>query len=269
MRSWRRLAFSGESTDLNGSYGHIEQIDALGRPQEDVETFDVAGGYVVMIQDKLLFESGKADLGPEGQAALREIANQIKATPHKQVFVRGHTDSDPVKKPETLERFPHGNIQLSAERAVAVAPEEERYLRVRDLYAAFERGQDDCWCLALMEMLTDPMLRQWVPAWVVEQFERANPFYREVLTVLQAEKIDKNRALLKRTKREMIRRHQCHLKKAARKKEKGEVSSSEEEEEGAGESETSGDGDADKEAKELAARLAGDGDDHWLSTREA
>jgi len=98
-----------------------EQIDALGRPLEDVETFDVAGGYVVMIQDKLLFESGKADLGPEGQAALREIANQIKATPHKQVFVRGHTDSDPVKKPETLERFPHGNIQLSAERAVAVA----------------------------------------------------------------------------------------------------------------------------------------------------
>lgn len=97
------------------------QIDSLGRPLEDVETFNVAGGYVVMIQDQLLFESGKADLGTEGQVALREIAMQIMATPHKQIFVRGHTDSDPVKKPETRERFPHGNIQLSSERAVAVA----------------------------------------------------------------------------------------------------------------------------------------------------
>lgn len=98
-----------------------DRIEALNRPLEDVERFDVAGGYVVMIQDKLLFESGRAELGPEGRDALREIANQIKATPHERVFVRGHTDSDPVKKPATVERFPHGNIELSAARAVAVA----------------------------------------------------------------------------------------------------------------------------------------------------
>ena len=39
-----------------------------------------------------------------------------------------------------------------------------------------EQGQGAGWALAFMEMLTDPMLRQWVPAWVVEQYERANPF---------------------------------------------------------------------------------------------
>jgi len=104
--------------ELNALEG---RIDALGRPLNDVEQFDVVGGTVIMIQDKLLFESGKADLGEEGRKALREIANQIKATPHKRVFVRGHTDSDPVKKPETLQRFPHGNIHLASERAVAVA----------------------------------------------------------------------------------------------------------------------------------------------------
>jgi chemotaxis protein MotB len=102
-------------SDLQG------KIDALGRPVGDVETFDVEGGYVVMIQDQLLFESGKAELGAEGRAALKEIAHQIRATPHQSIFVRGHTDSDPVKKPETLRAFPHGNIQLSAARAVAVA----------------------------------------------------------------------------------------------------------------------------------------------------
>lgn len=96
-------------------------IGALNRPLQDVERFDVEGGYVVMVQDKILFESGKAELAQEGRTALAEIAQQIKATTHKTIFVRGHTDSDPVKKPATLERFPHGNIQLSAERAVAVA----------------------------------------------------------------------------------------------------------------------------------------------------
>ena len=45
-----------------------------------------------------------------------------------------------------------------------------------------------------MEMFSDPMLRQWVPAWVVEQYERANPFYKEVLTVLLGQEIEKNKA---------------------------------------------------------------------------
>jgi chemotaxis protein MotB len=35
--------------------------------------------------------------------------------------VRGHTDSDPVVRPATLQKFPHGNLQLSAARAVEVA----------------------------------------------------------------------------------------------------------------------------------------------------
>ena len=120
--------------------------------------------------------------------------------------------------------------------AVPDKPEEDRYLGVRDLYMQFDgvrtrRGQDEGWGLALMEMLTDPMLRQWVPEWVVEQYERANPFYREVLTSLQAENMERNRGLLKRTKREMIARHQRHLRKAAQRKAsgKGAWSSSEEE----------------------------------------
>ena len=58
--------------------------------------------------------------------------------------------------------------------ASAAAPDLDRYLGVRELYGKFEgvrnrRGEEQGWGLALMEMLTDPMLRQWVPAWVVEQ----------------------------------------------------------------------------------------------------
>ena len=76
------------------------------------------------------------------------------------------------------------------------APREDRYLGVRDLWAKFAaacggRGQDRFWGLMLLEMLTDPLLLQWVPAWVVEQYERANPFYREVLTAVVSQNVEK------------------------------------------------------------------------------
>ncbi|MFT5735007.1 MAG: chemotaxis protein MotB [Planctomycetota bacterium] len=96
-------------------------IDQRGGAMKDVERFDVEGGYLLMIQDKILFDSGSASLGGSGTAALGQIASEIAAAAHGEIFVRGHTDSDPVRKPETLRQFPHGNLQLSAERAVAVA----------------------------------------------------------------------------------------------------------------------------------------------------
>ena len=49
-----------------------------------------------------------------------------------------------------------------------------RFLGVQDLVEAFE-GK---WGMALMEMLVDPVLSSWVPSWVVEQYERWNPFFR-------------------------------------------------------------------------------------------
>ena len=72
----------------------------------------------------------------------------------------------------------------------ALAPETDTYLGTRDLFAKFEgirdgRGVEEGWGLALMVMLIDPVLYRWVPAWVVEQYERANPFFKEVMIVLQ------------------------------------------------------------------------------------
>ncbi|MEO1698783.1 MAG: OmpA family protein [Planctomycetota bacterium] len=97
-----------------------ERIANLDREMRPIERFDVEGGYLLMIQDRILFDSGSAELGDEGRTALAGLASEIAGAPHGTIFVRGHTDSDPVKKPETLRRFPHGNLQLSAERAVSV-----------------------------------------------------------------------------------------------------------------------------------------------------
>jgi chemotaxis protein MotB len=125
-----RLAKERKASLINASADTslTKRIDDLGRlidemegPMGDIERFELDGGYLLMIQDRILFDSGSATLGDDGIDALAGIAAEISATPHGDIFVRGHTDSDPVKKPATLKRFPNGNLQLSAERAVSVA----------------------------------------------------------------------------------------------------------------------------------------------------
>ncbi|MFN0241469.1 MAG: flagellar motor protein MotB [Planctomycetota bacterium] len=108
--------------DLESQLSELQRkIDGLDRPLQDIERFDVEGGYVLMVQDKILFDSGSAELNQEGRDALAKLSADIQSKPHGRIWVRGHTDSDPVSKPQTKEKFPLGNLQLSAMRAVEVA----------------------------------------------------------------------------------------------------------------------------------------------------
>ena len=67
-----------------------------------------------------------------------------------------------------------------------------RYLGVADLVTRFQdkkdsQGRVNGWGLALMEMLLDPVLRWWVPSWLVDQYERQNGTFRRCVEwVLQA-----------------------------------------------------------------------------------
>lgn len=97
-----------------------DTLAELGQDPGDVTKFRVDGGYVYRVKDSILFALGSSDITSDGQRILEEVAADIKSRPHGKVYVRGHTDSLPVKRPETLARFPHGNLQLSAARAVEV-----------------------------------------------------------------------------------------------------------------------------------------------------
>ncbi len=110
------------ASDLDSRLSDLQaKIDGLGRPVQDIEKIDVDGGYVLMIQDKILFESGSAELSADSKTGIDKIISEITSKPHGRIWVRGHTDSDPVSKPATKAQFPHGNLQLSAMRAVMVA----------------------------------------------------------------------------------------------------------------------------------------------------
>ena len=97
------------------------------------------------------------------------------------------------------------------------------FLGVRDLIEEFEGRRQGAWSFGLMEMLVDPVLVAWVPSWVVEQYERWNPYFRDAvrsvclrgdtaergrrqeLGLAVKREVNTNRALLKAVRKEMIR----------------------------------------------------------------
>ena len=98
------------------------ELDKMGENPDDISFYSFNdGSYLIRVQDRVLFDSGSAMINDAGKKALTEVCAQINSNPHGQIWIRGHTDSDPVKRPATLEMFPHGNLQLSAARAVEVA----------------------------------------------------------------------------------------------------------------------------------------------------
>ena len=105
-----------------------------------------------------------------------------------------------------------GATKFTAPLAHAGFEEADAHLGTRELYLKFDC--ENGWGFALMEMLVDPMLVCWVPVWVREQYERANPYFRAVLKRLETCRVPNNRALLRRTKKEMVKRHAVHLHRA-------------------------------------------------------
>jgi chemotaxis protein MotB len=70
------------------------------------------------IAEELFFESGKADIKPEGKTVLLKIADVLKKIPEKNIRVEGHTDNVPIG-PKIRGQYPT-NWELGAIRAVNV-----------------------------------------------------------------------------------------------------------------------------------------------------
>jgi chemotaxis protein MotB len=75
----------------------------------------VRGRMVVELSENILFDSGKADLKPEGQTALTEVAGVLAAIADRDFQIAGHTDNIPIKSA----KFP-SNWHLSTARALTV-----------------------------------------------------------------------------------------------------------------------------------------------------
>lgn len=74
----------------------------------------VRNRMVVELPEGVLFDSGRAELKPEGQETLRQVAAILRDIPEREFQIAGHTDNIPIRGRAD------GNWQLSTQRAVTV-----------------------------------------------------------------------------------------------------------------------------------------------------
>lgn len=84
---------------------------------KDVTISRLQGKLTVNILDRVLFDSGEADLKPDGAAVLRKVAGILEQHTNLQVHVVGHTDNVPIRA-GARSRFA-SNWELSTARATA------------------------------------------------------------------------------------------------------------------------------------------------------
>ena len=87
----------------------------LGFSSDELTVTEKNGKIYVAMSDKLLFESGSAQVNKQGKEALGKLAEVLKKQHDIDVFIEGHTDNKPIK----TEQF-KDNWDLSVVRATSV-----------------------------------------------------------------------------------------------------------------------------------------------------
>ncbi len=95
-----------------------EKVDQLIQKEnltEKVVTREDLDGLAIEFKDAVLFDSGSADLRPEGREVIAKLAGMMGTLPNRPVTIEGHTDDVPVR----AGRF-QSNWELSSQRAINV-----------------------------------------------------------------------------------------------------------------------------------------------------
>lgn len=106
-----------EKTAVVQNHQSLEDEMRSALESKDVTISQLQGKLTVNILDRVLFDSGEADLKPDGAAVLRKVAAVLEQHTNLQIHVVGHTDNVPIR-PGARNRFA-SNWELSTARATA------------------------------------------------------------------------------------------------------------------------------------------------------
>ena len=84
---------------------------------KDVTISELQGKLTVNILDRVLFASGEAELKPEGEKVLEQLAGVLTQHTNRQIYVIGHTDNVPIRA-SVFGRY-SSNWELSTARATS------------------------------------------------------------------------------------------------------------------------------------------------------
>ena len=111
-----RMARLLSDEEVAGSYRKLtESLDAEVKSGQ-IQIEQLPGRLQIRAADQILFDSGSADLKPEGRAVIGKVARSIKGVANREVRVEGHTDDVAVRSAKFT-----SNWDLSAARAATVA----------------------------------------------------------------------------------------------------------------------------------------------------
>jgi chemotaxis protein MotB len=99
------------------SHKSLEDEMRAALESRDVTISQLQGKLTVNILDRVLFDSGEADLKPDGAAVLQKVAAILAQHPQLRIHVIGHTDNVPIRA-SARSRFA-SNWELSTARATA------------------------------------------------------------------------------------------------------------------------------------------------------
>jgi chemotaxis protein MotB len=85
---------------------------------QQIEVVEENDTLKVIFIDKILFDSGSAEINVRGKELLRAMAGSLKGDKYQEIIVDGHTDNVPLSA-SLQKRFP-SNWELSTARAAAV-----------------------------------------------------------------------------------------------------------------------------------------------------
>lgn len=86
---------------------------------QEIEVVEIDDKLKVIFVDKILFDSGSADINRRGKELLMIMAGSLKVNKDQEIVIEGHTDNVPLSV-ALRKRFP-SNWELSTARAAAVA----------------------------------------------------------------------------------------------------------------------------------------------------
>lgn len=107
-----------EVSKLKSTYDEL-----VGNMKSEIEAGEIAitqlkGKLTVNLVDRILFDSGRAEVKTSGKKVLDRVGAVLKGAQDKQIVVEGHTDNVPIGG-SLKEKFP-SNWELSAARALNV-----------------------------------------------------------------------------------------------------------------------------------------------------
>jgi chemotaxis protein MotB len=118
----RKALEQAKAAELEKVRANYEQLTSGLKSEiasKDITITQLHGRLTVNMLDRILFDSGRAEIKPDGMKVLEKVGQVLAGLSDKDIRIEGHTDNKPIVG-ELREKYPT-NWELSTARATAVA----------------------------------------------------------------------------------------------------------------------------------------------------